>query len=110
MLSVTAGIIAVGTNTESPVVVILEIAENEPAKADFDNWDQVNECTLNVRSGRIVLCSICDFTDQRGLDVSAGVYRARIYYGQLGVPFAEHDRIILWKAPPAPLEVLKGRP
>jgi hypothetical protein len=107
LLALTPGIIAVGTNTESFVAVTLEIAEQEPENNDFDDWDQVNECTLNVQSGRIVVTSISDFTDQRGLDVSAGVYRARIYYGQLGVPFAEHYKIVLWKAPPGPLEVLK---
>lgn len=110
LLAVTGGMIAIGTKTESFVAVTLEIAEHEPENTDFDDWDQVNECSLNVRSGRIVLTSISDFTDQRGLDVSAGAYRARIYYGQLGMPFAEHYKIILWKAAPGLIVVLKWRP
>ena len=53
LLAVTGGTIGVGTVRNMMVPVVVEIADGEPDEAETPNWDQVNECDLMVKSGRI---------------------------------------------------------
>jgi hypothetical protein len=115
LLSVEEQSISVGTVTDSLVRIALKVVDGRPHDEDFTAWDQVNECTLMVPSGRIVLREVGDFSDDRGIYVSPGEYRVRIYYGKLGsLPSSawnpqEHYKIVLWEAVSAPIVGLKCR-
>jgi hypothetical protein len=87
---------------------------NATPDAEIDAWDQVNECTLQVPSGCIIVYGIGDdLTPERRIVVEPGSYRARIYYGNLDSLAAEspegHERyrIVLWRAAPSGVCVLK---
>ena len=79
-------------------------------------WDQINECTLDVPSGRIVVAGCTDyFPDAQRVDVLPGFYRARVYYGKPntlsadGLDGDDHYKVVLWKAVAGPIKILKQR-
>lgn len=115
MLAIAPGTIGVGTVRDMRVPVIVEVSDAEPLE-DTITWDQVNECTLEVQSGRIVVAGCTDyFQDAARIEVSPGSYRARLYYGNLdalsedGLDGDDHYKVVLWRADPGPVKVLKQR-
>ena len=115
LLAVMPGVIGVGTVRNMDVPVSLELHDAAPAD-DTSAWDQVNECSLDVPSGRIVILGCTDYLpDAARFEVSPGSYRARIYYGSLADVSADaltgNDkyRIVLWKDSPCPVRILKQR-
>jgi hypothetical protein len=112
LLAVEEGIIGVGTISDGIVSVVLEIADSEPNE-DMSRWDQVNEATIEVPSGRLIVAGILDhLRDARAIDLEPGSYRTRLYYGDLGslingIFSNEHYKLIMWRAAPGPLLVLK---
>ena len=115
LLAVEEGIIGVGTIHDGFVSVVVEIADCEPDEdiRRLDQWDQVNETTIEVPSGRLIVAGIFDFLrDARPIDLEPGSYRTRLNYGNLGAlsngAFSnEHYKVIVWSAAPGPLLVLK---
>lgn len=114
LLALAPGTIGVGTVRNMNVPVVIEVAENEPAEHDHDCWDQVNECSIDVPSGRIVVAGCTDyFPEARRIEVAPGSYRARIFYGDLNslrendLEGDDHYRVVLWPSDPGPLKILK---
>jgi len=115
MLAIAPGTIGIGTVRDLTVPVVVEISDSEPVE-DTSTWDQVNECTLDAQSGRIVIAGCTDyFPDAARIEVSPGSYRARLYYGNLdalsddGLDGDDHYKVTLWRAAPGPVKVLKQR-
>ena len=115
LLALAPGTIGVGTVRDMTVPVVVEVSDTEPVE-DTTTWDQVNECTLDVQSGRIVIAGCTDyFPDAARIEVSPRSYRARLYYGNLdalsddGLDGDDHCKVVLWHAAPGPLKVLKQR-
>jgi hypothetical protein len=97
------------------VPVVVEITDSEP-DADLSAWDHVNECSVEVSSGRVVIAGCTDyFPDAARIELVPGSYRARLYYGSLrslsedGLDGDDHYRVVLWRAAPSPVQVLKQR-
>lgn len=116
LLAVGNGFLMVGTVRNMPVTVSVEILESEPSK-ELSKWDQVNECSLEVSTGRMVVAGCTDyFPDAARIAVSPGWHRARISYGNLdsvsedGLKGDDFYKLSLWPAAsPLPLTVLKQR-
>jgi hypothetical protein len=115
LLAISDGTIGVGTVRDMTVSVEIEVLDAEPQDS-FDDWDQVNECSIDVKSGRIVVAGCTDyFPDAARVQVAPGTYRARIYYGKLdslsedGLEGEDHYRVVLWPGDPTPPVVLKQR-
>lgn len=115
LLAIAPGTIGVGTVRNMNVPVVVEIAEAEPVE-DFNQWDQVNECTLEVQSGRVVIAGCTDYyPDAARIELSPGPHRARVYYGKLkslsadGLDGDDHYKVVLWNAAPGPMKVIKQR-
>jgi hypothetical protein len=116
LLAVADGAIGIGTVRDTTVPVDVEVLDAEP-RDSFDEWDQVNECSIDIKSGRLVVAGCTDyFPDAARIAVAPGTYRARIYYGKLdaisedGLEGEDRYRIVLWPAPPTAPAVLKQRP
>ena len=116
LLALAPGTIGVGTARNMTVPVVVEVADDAPDE-DIGSWDQINECTIDVPSGRLLIAGCTDyFPDAARIQLSPGSYRARIYYGNLNVlnPNSlegdDHYKIVLWSAPPGPIKVIKERP
>lgn len=115
LLALAPGTIGVGTARNMTVPVVVEVCDQEPSD-DIDEWDQINECSIEITSGKIVVSGCSDyFPDAARITVPRGTYRARIYYGKLdtlrgnGLEGDDHYRVTLWKASLAPLKVIKQR-
>jgi len=115
LLAIAPGTIGVGTVRNMDVPVEVRIVESEPMET-FDEWDQVNECDIEIQSGTIVIAGCTDyFPDAARIQVEPGSYRARLYYGQLnslsedGLDGDDHYRVVLWKCEPKGMEVMKKR-
>jgi hypothetical protein len=116
LLALAPGTIGVGTVRNMTVSVDVEVHDAEP-KETFDDWDQVNECSLNVDSGRIVIAGCTDYFPKAArIVVPPGMYRARVFYGRLdslsedGLSGEDHYRVVLWPGSPTAPIVLKQRP
>lgn len=115
LLALAPGTIGVGTVRNMEVPVVVEIGDGDPTD-DLSAWDQVNECSIDVPSGRLVIAGCTDyFPDATRIELSPGTYRVRIYYGNLaslsddGAEGDGHYRIFLWAATHVPLKVVKQR-
>ena len=116
LLAVAPGTIGVGTVRNMDVPVVVEILESERMET-FDDWDQVNECDIEIPSGTIVIAGCTDyFPEAARIQVEPGSYRARIFYGQLnslsedGLNGDDHYRVVLWKSEAAKgIKVVKKR-
>jgi hypothetical protein len=115
LLATAPGTVGVGTVRNTIVPVVVEIGDAAP-EDDIGEWDQVNECTLEAPSGRVVIAGCTDYLpDAARIELPPGAYRARIYYGQLnavspdGLKGDDHYKIVLWGAAPGPVRVLKHR-
>ncbi len=115
LLAVGTGVIGIGTARNMNVPVEVEISDDEPDD-DLSEWDQVNECTLGTPTGCIVIAGSTDyFPDAARIKVESGSYRVRLFYGDLssvsndGLNGSDHYRLVLWRAPPGPVQVLKQR-
>jgi hypothetical protein len=116
LLAVAPGTIGVGTVRNMEVPVDVEICVVETVES-FDDWDQVNDCSIEISSGRIVVAGCTDyFPDAARIDVSPAVYRARVFYGKLGslsdngLQGQDHYRVVLWPGNLIAPIVLKQRP
>jgi hypothetical protein len=114
LLAVAPGVIGIGTVRSTDVPVEVVVLDGPPSD-DFVPWDRVNECTLEVPSGRIAIAGCTDyFPDAARLSVPAGTYRARIFYGDLDtlsedeLEGEDRYRIALWRAPAGPTIALKA--
>jgi len=113
LVAVAPGTIGVGTVRSATVPVVVEITDGKPDD-DMNDWDQVTECSVEIRSGRIVVAGCTDyFPDAGRIDVSPGSYRARVHFGNLnslsedGLKGDDHYRVVLWSARAGPILVLK---
>jgi hypothetical protein len=113
-LSVGKGRFAVGTERNFTVPVSLEIHDSVP-KDDISVWDKINECSIDIPSGIIVIAGCTDYRPEAArIEVTPQCYRARIYYGGLDsvVDFDkgdDHYKVALWAAPLSELRILKRR-
>jgi len=115
LLAVGRSSIGVGTARNMAVPVAVSLFEEAP-ELDPDAWDMVNECSLALRSGRLVILGGTDYLpDAPRLPVAPGDYRVRISYAGLdtlsedGLDGDDFYRIDLWPAPLGPLVIRKAR-
>lgn len=114
-LAIGKGIIAVGTERNFTVPFTLEIHDSAPANDDFSIWSRINECSINLPSGTLVIFGCTDYRpDAARVKISPQCYRARIYYGALDSVTKlnkgdDHYKMILWAAPFAEIKILKER-
>lgn len=106
LLATTDGIIGVGTVRNSDVPVTIQVFDKEPEfLADQESiFSQINECDLEVKSGRILVAGCTDyFPDAKRIELINGIYRVRIYYGNLekiskdGLTGDDFYELHLWK-------------
>jgi hypothetical protein len=86
LLATTEGTIGVGTVRNMNVPVTIKTFDKEPSFLidDENTIEQINECDIEVSSGRIAIAGCTEyFPDAKRLELKNGVYRARIYYGNL---------------------------
>ena len=113
-LAIGDGIIAVGTERNFTVPFTLEIHDSEP-NDDFFIWDKVNECSIDVPSGSLVIFGCTDYRpDSARVKISPQCYRTRIYSGGLDTVTEfdkgeNHYKMVLWAAPFSEMKVLKER-
>jgi hypothetical protein len=115
LLALAPGTIGVGTVRAMTVPVTVEVTATAPDD-ELAKWDQVNECSLSVPTGRIVIAGCTDyFSDASRIEVIPDWYRARLYYGGLstlsedGLEGNDTYRVVLWPEAEAESRVLKQR-
>jgi hypothetical protein len=105
--------VKVNTARDMDVPVTVEICDASPAE-DFGAWDMVNECSIEVPSGKLVVVGCTEFwPDAARIPLAPGTYRVRLHYGNLDTQDIfdgdDHYFVTLWPAPHAPLRMLKER-
>ena len=119
LLAIAPGTIGIGTVRNMDVPVKIKIFGVEPNfLTDFQNSiNQINECDLEISSGKIVIAGCTDnFFDAKRIVLENGIYRSRIYYGNLdklsedGLEGEDFYEIHLWKKiKPESVKVIKQR-
>jgi hypothetical protein len=106
LLVSTNGVIAIGTVRNMTVPVTVKTFDSEPLfLSDSENLiGKINECDLEITSGKIVIMGCTDyFPDAKRMELENGIYRARIYYGNLdkisedGLDGDDFYEVHLWK-------------
>jgi hypothetical protein len=115
LLALAEGTIGVGTVRNMTVPVTVQVLAKSPDE-DFSAWDQVNECSIEVPSGRLIIAGCTDYVpDAARITIEPGWYRARIYYGDLetlsndGLEGEDHYKVVVWPADAANPQILKRR-
>ena len=86
LLATTDGTIGVGTVRNMDVPVTIKTFDTDPPLLTDDEnvIGQINECDIKVSSGKIVIAGCTEyFPDAKRIELQNGIYRARIYYGNL---------------------------
>lgn len=108
---------AIGIGTARNATVPVEVVVDEQAPVDdFSEYDRVNECSLEVTSGRIVVSGNEYYPEAKRIEVTPGTYRVRIYYKNLNTVTDDAEtegedeyKVVLWPQTPfEPMNVLKG--
>ena len=115
LFALAPGIIGVGTVRNMHVPVTVEIRDSGPEE-DSNSWDQINECSIEISSGTLVVAGCTDyFPEATRIQVKPGPYRARIFYANLdslrenGLEGDDKYKVVLWPAPFGDPIVLKHR-
>ncbi len=111
--------IGVGTvrNMEVPVKINFYDSEPEVKIINLEKVNQINECDLEILSGMIVVAGCTDyFPEAKRIKVENGIYRVRIYYGNLeelsenGLEGEDFYELHLWQTNNfSPLKIIKQR-
>jgi hypothetical protein len=118
LLALAPGTIGVGTARNMDVPVTINIFDSEPKlPLDLTQFDQINECDLEIGSGKIVVAGCTDyFPEAQRIEVQKGIYRVRIYYGNLdklsedGLDGDDFYEIHMWLSNRNPgMKVIKGK-
>lgn len=85
LLALAPGTLGIGTVRNMTVPVSIKIFESEPdILAENSHIGQINECDLETDTGTLVVAGCTEyFAGAMRIDVTPGIYRARIYYGNL---------------------------
>lgn len=101
LLALAPGAIGVGTVRDMTVPVTVEVREERPIESEI--WDKINECTIEIPSGKLVVAGSGDYLpDAKRIPVTPGKYNARILYGNLGTVSPDGQdgedqyKIVLW--------------
>jgi hypothetical protein len=108
-------IIGIGTVRSIEVPVQLDIFQERPEDEYLDDYDQVIECQLSVPSGKLAVSGATeDFCESQEIELAAGQYGVRIYWGALdevdveGFEGEDYYRISVWRTDKAvPYKMLK---
>jgi hypothetical protein len=114
LLVATPQVVAVGTARNTTVPVEIDVLSAPPVE-DFSAYDKVNECSLELPSGRLVVMGTTDyFPDAPRITVLPGTYRMRIYYKNLenlsedGLDGEDSYTIMLWpQSTYEPMKILR---
>jgi hypothetical protein len=117
MMAVRPDIVCVGTIRNSRAPVTIEIADTEPSEAPPGAWDQINECSLLIPVGSLIIHD--DILGETGshetLSLPPGCYRVRVYYGDLDAQHSalegdDHYLVVLWPGGQMEPRVIKQKP
>jgi len=104
LLAAGPGTIRIGTVRNMDVPVTIKLFDQEPELVkELEGVAQINECDITTPSGKLVVAGCTDYLpDAKRIDVSKGIYRARIYYGNMdkisedGLDGDDYYEIHLW--------------
>lgn len=115
LLAVAQFSVGIGTARNMTVPVALSIHAEAPAE-DFGEWEMVNDCSITVRSNRIIIAGCTDYLpDAARIPITPGTYRVRVSYCGLdslnedGLEGDDFYRVQLWPAPLADIAIRKAR-
>lgn len=85
LLALAPGTIGVGTVRNMDVPVTVKLFDSDPSiLGDLESIGQINECDLVTTSDKLALAGCTDYLpDAKRIEVEKGIYRVRIYYGNL---------------------------
>jgi len=101
MIDVEEGAVSVTTVRNMNVPVEIDLLAQPPSDNTTD-WDKINECSIAIPSGTLVILGNEFFPDAPRIEVTPGLYGVRVYYGNLDslspddLDGDDHYRILLW--------------
>ncbi|HYK54241.1 MAG TPA: hypothetical protein VEV38_11975 [Candidatus Eremiobacteraceae bacterium] len=102
-LAIGDRVLGIGTYRDTNVPFEVDVFEKPPDPVGGESWDRINDVTIDVQSGALVLWGCGEYwpTSPR-ISVKPGSYAVRIFYGgkdtlsEDGVDGADHYRIWIW--------------
>lgn len=116
MLTLGPGIVAFGTARDTETMVLIEIHAFDPT-VDLEGWNQVAECTLETRGGRVMVTGTGDLrADTFTVQAPSRTMRVRIFWSGLdqvldgALQGDDHYVVQMWPDEPRGAELLKEWP
>jgi hypothetical protein len=112
-VAVSEALVGISTVRNLDVPVEVDIRDSEPEER-LQDWDQVVDCSIEIRSGRISVSGPDFERDSPEIQITPGAYRARVFFGGLNtlssdeVDGEDRYRVVFWPGPPTPVTVLKA--
>ena len=103
LIAQTSSGITIGTVRNMEVPLTIEVFKKRP-NINFDEWDQINECSLEVSNNELLISGGSDGIDEtKHISISNGTYKALILYKGLstismdGLDGDDSYYLYLWK-------------
>jgi hypothetical protein len=118
LLTVLPGTIIIGTVRNMDVPLTIKLYDIDPGiLSDLETIGQINECDIEVKSNKLIVMGSSDYQpDALRIELINGLYRARIYYGNLeeisidGLDGEDFYEIHLWHSVKnRAVEIIKSR-
>jgi hypothetical protein len=94
LLAITEGTIGIGTFSNEDVLVDLIVFDeyNNEYLKDEEYWDKINECTINIKSNKLVIAGCTDyFPEAERIEVKGEILLIKVYYKQN----PEHYKVVI---------------
>ena len=84
MIALQDGLIGIMTARNMDVPLTIDILGAEPATVELEEFDQVNECSIQILSGKMVVMGCTDYLPKaQRIELPNGWYRVRVGYKDL---------------------------
>lgn len=96
------GVVVIRTERSGVLKVIVDVVDKKPDLENQDSYDHIVECSLEIKSGNLMIKDCPDFQTIKDIKLPSGYYRVRICSANLSTvdsDFSGDDfyRLMLWK-------------
>lgn len=95
LLAITEGTVGIGTFSNKYILVELIVLDKHECEylKDEEYWDKINECTINIKSNKLVIAGCTDyFPEAERIEVKGEILRIKVYYKQR----PEHYKMVIY--------------
>lgn len=96
------GVVVIRTERSGVLKVIVDVVDKKPDLGNQDSYDHIVECSIEIKSGNLMIKDCPDFQTIEDIKLPSGYYRVRICSANLSTVDSDYSgddyyRLVLWK-------------